>query len=145
MYPFELLDEESVRKNFIPFIYGKDGNKVFFIARPNFFQIILARPKRWRISTSQVCNEVRILVEYTLGNITENTDTVLNTYNLKSVSRRYQLAFDCPIHHEEDHLCMVKKGDYDPSIMWCINSKGLKTRVEMAEEHKVWFGEVKNH
>ncbi len=87
MYPFELLDEESVRKNFIPFIYGKDGNKVFFVARPNFFQIILARPRRWRIQASQVCNEVRILVEDTLDNVTENTDTVLSTYNLKTVSR----------------------------------------------------------
>ncbi len=123
--------EESVRKNFIPFIYGKYGNKVFFV------------PKRWKIQASQVCNEVRILVEDTLDNVTENTDTVLNTYNLKTVSRRYQLAFDCPIHPEEHHLCVVKKGDYDPSIMWCINSKGLNTRVEMAEEHKVWFGEVK--
>ena len=131
------MDEDNIRKNLIKFSYGCDGDTVVFICTVKCYEVIIIRRENCKTPASQVCTEVRERIEGTLQAISENSGSLFHI--VKSMCGSYQLAFDCPDHPEENHLCLLEIGDDDPSIMKCEKSKKV---VDMKVEHLVWFGYV---
>ena len=131
------MDEDNIRKNLIKFSYGSDGDTVVFICTMKYYEVIIIRRENYKTPTSQVCTEVRERIEGTLQFMSENLGSLFHT--VQTMCGSYQLAFDCPDHPEEDHLCLLEIGDYDPSIMKCETSRKV---VDMKAEHLMWFGHV---
>ena len=131
------MDEDNIRKNLIKFNYGSDGDTVVFICTVKCYEVIIIRRENCKTPASQVCTEVRKTTESTLQAISNYCGVLLHTVG--SMCGSYQLAFDCPDHPEEDHLCLLEIGDDDPSIMKCETSRKV---LDMKAEHRVWFGHV---
>ena len=131
------MDEDNIKKNLIKFSYGSDGDTVVFICTMKFYEVIIIRRENCRIPASQVCTQVRERIEGTHQAISENSGSLFHT--VESMCGSYQLAFDCPDHPEEDHLCLLEIGDDDPSIMKCETSSNV---LDMKAKHLVWFGHV---
>ena len=55
-----------MRKNLITFNYGSDGDTVVFICTVICYEVIIIRRKNFENPTSQVCAEVRKIIESTL-------------------------------------------------------------------------------
>ncbi len=134
------MDTQNVRKNFIPL--QKYCDVVIFIERTRCYEIIICQRDFSKIPASSICKEVKDIVETTLDNIiTDNneTETVMSNHRMKSLCSRYETAFDCPLHPNEGHLCVVPNEDKDHSIMQCEVSN---EPVELKGKELVWFGEV---
>ena len=131
------MDKDNIRKNLITFSYGSDGDTVVFICTVKCYEVIIIRCENYKISASQVCTEVRVRIEGTLQALYEDSSSLFHT--VESMCGSYQLAFDCPDHPEEDHLCLLEIGDDDPSIMKCETSGKV---LNMKAKHLVWFGHV---
>ena len=131
------MDKANIRKNLIKFSYGSDGDTVVFICTVKFYEVIIIRRENCKTPASQVCTEVRERIEGTLQAIYEDSSSLFHT--VKSMCGSYQLAFDCPDHPEENHLCLLEFGDNDPTIMKCETSGDW---LDMKAKHLVWFGHV---
>ena len=131
------MDEDNIRKNLIKFSYGSDGDTVVFICTVKRYEVIIIRRENSKLPAFQVCTEVRERIEGTLQAISEDLGSLFHI--VKSVCGSYQLAFDCPDHPDEDHLCLCESGDDDPSIMKCETSRKV---LDMKAKHLVWFGHV---
>lgn len=138
MCGFKLLNKEEVKKNLIKFTYGKDKDKVIFISTAKYYQIIIVERVGCKaLNSSHVCAEVRKKIECTLKAMSDESGSLL--HKMESICGRYQWAFDCPVHPEEDHLSVVEIGEESPHIMECqMSGEG----IDMEERHRVWFGPV---
>ena len=130
-----------MRKNLITFNYGSDGDTVVFICTVICYEVIIIRRKNFENPTSQVCAEVRKIIESTLQDISEKSGSLFHT--VKSKFGRYKFAFDCPDrspdHPKEGHLCLLECGHADPHIMTCEKEKNVQ---DLQAKHRVWFGHV---
>ena len=131
------MEKDNIRKNLIKFSYGCDGDKVVFVCTVKWYEVILIRREKYKTPASRVCTEVRKRIEGTLQAISKDSGSLFHT--VESMCGSYQLAFDCPDHPEEDHLCLLEIGDDHPSIMKCETSGKM---LDMEANHLLWFGHV---
>ncbi len=129
-----------MRKNFVTFTYGKYGDIVAFVAHPRCYEIIVVQQDFSASPDFQLCCEVREMIEKSLYDVTVNSGTILDSNHMEKLCRRYEIAFDCPIHPEENHLCLIPKSEKSPVIMKC---EVTNDPVPLKKQQQVWFCQVR--
>ena len=139
------LMENIVHKNKVSFKVGKDYDKVTLISHPSYYEIRIVRPclkiqpnpVEPKIPTPLLCAQVCASIKSTLELVTSRMNYPFQM--------GYNLAFECPIHPGEGHLCIVDEDDNDPRIMQCLKEPKDPELVALQPEHLLWFGKVSEH
>lgn len=139
------LMENVVRKNKVSFQVGKDFDKVTLISHPSYYEIRISRPclaispkpVQPKILTPQLCKDVCTSVKSTLELVTSRMNYPFQM--------GYNLAFECPVHPGEGHLCIIDEDDDDPRIMQCLKDPKDPELVALQPQHLLWFGKVCNY
>ena len=123
------LIEEGLCKNRIQFCVGDDYDTVSFFSHPQHFEISIVRREKTRIRTESLCAHVRSVVQSALA-------TVISHLHY-SFNMGYRLGFRCPVHPEEEHLCVLNKET--ATNMQCLQNLKRPQPVSLEPRHKVWF------
>ena len=130
------LINEGIKKNRVQFHFGKDYDKVTFIARPKYYEIHIARTSKTKLPHHEVCTTLRKEVE--------STFTTVSSHMNYGCFMDYEFSFKCPSHPGREHLCVVKKDREDPSPhkMCCLKNQDQLEPIDMEDSHLVWYGQV---
>lgn len=137
-----LLEREEVHKNKATFRVGKDYDRVTLISHPAYYEVRIVRPclaiqpvpVQPKVSTPDLCKQVCTSIRSTLELVTSRMNYPFQM--------GYNLAFECPAHPGEGHLCVVDQDDEEPAIMECLKNPKEQFLVALLPQHLVWFGQV---
>lgn len=131
--PLKLI-VEGIKKNHVQFRFGANRDIITFISRPKHYEIRVSRLSIAKVPIHKVCEAVRDIIQSTLRVVTSRLNYPF--------SLSYQLSFECPLHPEGDHLCVVDSEETSPSFMDCLRNPKNPKPIEMQPLHLVWFGKV---
>ena len=132
------LIQEGILKNVVQFRYGSRYTLLTFISHCTYYEVIISKFATAKIEPHVECAAIRKDVDTTLL-------TTCSRMNYGSFMD-YQFAFDCPIHlaNNREHLCVVEHREDIPEMMLCLDNHENPEPVELHDEHKVWFGQVRH-
>ena len=130
-----ILIEEGLLKNVVQFRYGLHYTLLTFICRSTYYEIIISKFAAEKIEPHIECAAIKKEIESTFAIISSRVN-----YGFID----YQFAFECTMHHGigRKHLCIVDTTEHIPEMVLCLNSLDNPEPVELATEHKFWFGQV---
>lgn len=136
------LLEKVVHKNKVSFQVGKDYDRVTLISHASYYQVIISRPCLMirpipvepKVPTAVLCAQVCTSIKSTLELVTSRMNYPFQM--------GYNLAFECPIHPGEGHLCIIDEDDSDPRVMQCLKNPKDPELVALQFQHLLWFGKV---
>ena len=131
------LIQEGILKNVVQFRYGSRYTLLTFISHCTYYEVIISKFATAKIEPHVECAAIRKDVDTTLI-------TTCSRMNYGSFMD-YQFAFDCPVHlaNNREHLCVVEHREDVPEMMLCLDNHENPEPVELHDEHKVWFGQVR--
>jgi hypothetical protein len=126
---------EGIKKNRVQFYYKRSFDTLTIICKSKHYEIHILRRPTAKTSTRDVCAAIRCLIQQTLKDVTSHFHY--------GFSLSYELAFECPEHKGDDHLCVVQAiGNTEPEVMLCLQKD---VPITMQDQHLAWFGEVSLH
>ena len=130
-----ILIEEGLLKNVVQFRYGLHYTLLTFICHSTYYEIIISKFAAEKIEPHIECAAIKKEIESTFAIISSRMN-----YGFID----YRFAFECTMHHGigRKHLCIVDTTEHIPEMVLCLNSLDNPEPVELATEHKFWFGQV---
>ena len=116
------------------FKLGEKRDIVTIVSRSKYYEIFITQRDPCVEQIHVLCTEVRELILSTLRDVTSPI--------MESIVGSCQVAFKCPDHPEEDHLCVVDGVEKNPKMFDCHKDDKCKVSVTMGREHRVWFNEA---
>ena len=55
----------------------------------------------------------------------------------------YQFSFECPLHANGNHLCVINRNELSPKVMTCLLDRDDPESVVLRSCHLIWFDQVK--
>ena len=134
---FFIIIQNGILKNVVQFRFGYLYTLLTFLCRCTYYEIIVTEFASSKTEPHIEFNAIRMEVESALSK-------VCSQMNYGSFTD-YQFAFECPIHpvNYREHLCVVNRSENIPQMMLCIHNKGNPKPLELTEQYKLWFGEVR--
>ena len=134
---FFILIQDGILKNVVQFRFGSLYTLLTFLCRCTYYEIIVTEFASSKTEPHIEFNAIRMEVESALSKVCSQMNYGAFT--------DYQFAFECPIHpvNYREHLCVVNRSENIPQMMLCIHNKGNPKPLELTEQYKLWFGEVR--
>ena len=131
---FDLI-KKDIKKNFIQFRYGHLKSRVRFISQPQYYEVDISVLPKFRMSIHSECISLRKEIELTL----DKASSRMNYDGYKD----YQFSFECPLHTNGNHLCVINRKELSPKVMTCLLDRDDPECVDLRNCHLIWFDQVK--
>ena len=129
------LIKKDIKKNFVQFRYGHLKSLVRFISQPQYYEVDISILPEFRMSIHSECTSLRKEIELTL-------DKACSRMNYGGY-KDYQFSFECPLHANGNHLCMINRNELSPKVMTCLLDRDNPECVVLRSCHLIWFDQVK--
>ena len=129
------LIKKDIKKNFVQFRYGHFKSRVRFISQPQYYEVDISVFPQFRMSIHSECTRLRKDIELTL----DKASSRMNYGGYKD----YQFSFECPLHTNGNHLCVINRKELSPKVMTCLLDRDDPECVVLRNCHLIWFDQVK--
>ena len=129
------LIKKDIKKNFVQFRYGHLKSRVRFISQPQYYEVDISILPEFRKSIHSECTSLRKEIELTL----DKASSRMNYGGYKD----YQFSFECPLHTNGNHLCVINRKELSPKVMTCLLDRDNPECVVLRNGHLIWFDQVK--
>ena len=127
---FKLI-KDGIKKNFVQFRFGKEHTLVALASQPKYYKICISRLPEVSSQLNEECITIRKSIETTFEKVSSRMNY--------GYFMDYQFAFNCPIHSESDHLCVVNREEVSPRVMHCLSNCNNPHPVQLKCCHQVWY------
>ena len=127
---FKLI-KDGIKKNFVQFRFGKEHTLVALASQPKYYGICISRLPEASSHLNEECSTIRKSIETTFEKVSSRMNY--------GYFMDYQFAFNCPIHSESDHLCVVNREDVSPRFMHCLSNCNNPRPVQLKCCHQMWY------